>query len=221
MHYWIGRFNWSFFVVFHLLLWSHYILVNTGFLPKSSLQEVYSARMVIMVSCMGFCPTSALSLLSISRPERVLGHRCASACDKGHRLMCLGPKPSKLEMCGSQESLACCGAVTGVCSLVVTSHQPWVTARYWEYTTGSKLSGQCHSHMKDTIWGFLQNLHLRGFTFNIFLKQCKEQKKKKKYVYSSCKVCRHFEWLYFYCVKLLTQLLCTNSLHVRSLCILQ
>lgn len=49
--------------------------------------------------------------------------------------------------------------------------------------------GDC-SHTEGKIWIFLQNFHLRIFTFNIFLKQFKEQKKKLLSV-SSCKVCTH------------------------------
>lgn len=32
--------------------------------------------------------------------------------------------------------------------------------------------------MRDALWSFLQKFHLRIFTFSIFLKQSKEQKKK-------------------------------------------
>lgn len=33
------------------------------------------------------------------------------------------------------------------------------------------------SQMKDAIWSFLKKFHLRIFTFSIFLKQSREQKK--------------------------------------------
>lgn len=42
------------------------------------------------------------------------------------------------------------------------------------------------SQMKDAIWSFLKKFHLRIFTFNIFLKQSREQKKCTCIVAAKC-----------------------------------
>lgn len=110
-----------------------------------------------------------------AKSKAALGSGCTGSLSEGVETNLLGPKPPTLDISRSRGGRV----FSGWCFIATILHwSPTRRSWTWEWAESAELlgAGDC-GHMEDKIHVFLQNFHLRVFTFNIFLKQFKEQKK--------------------------------------------
>lgn len=98
-------------------------------------------------------------------------------CMRGNKLTCLGPKPPESDVSGSRARHSLEQSPDGASLRSSRIRPQHVGPGPWAWTVGADLLGKHGCGQWKIKCVFLQNFHLRIFTFNIFLKQFKEQKK--------------------------------------------